>query len=184
MALGRVVVTLLVVDGVAVRLVDEVLPVVVTARVELPGLVVDGLVVRVVDDVVVRVGVVLVGLVEEPVLRAGAVAEFLVGVVTVVLVGVVTVVLVGVVTVVLVGLVAVVLVVPFVVRTGVRRVVPALVVAEAVRVVAFVSPVYLDVDEPLLAALADEPEEVILVDDVLVLRLERLAIPKPDPPPE
>ena len=160
MALGRVVVTLLVVDGVAVRLVDEVLLVVVTARVELPGLVVDGL--------VVRVGVVLVGLVEEPVLRAGAVAGFLVGVVTVVLVGVV----------------AVVLVVPFVVRTGVRRVVPALVVAEAVRVVAFVSPVYLDVDEPLLAALADEPEEVILVDDVLVLRLERLAIPKPDPPPE
>ena len=176
MALGRVVVTLLVVDGVAVRLVDEVLLVVVTARVELPGLVVDGLVVRVVDglvvrvvdDVVVRVGVVLVGLVEDPVLRAGAVAGFLVGVVTVVLV----------------GLVAVVLVVPFVVRTGVRRVVPALVAAEAVRVVAFVSPVYLDVDEPLLAALADEPEEVILVDDVLVLRLERLAIPKPDPPPE
>ena len=167
MALGRVVVTLLVVDGVAVRLVDEVLLVVVTARVELPGLVVDGLVVRVVDDVVVRVGVVLVGLVEDPVLRAGAVAGFLVGVVTVVLV----------------GLVAVVLVVPFVVRTGVRRVVPAL-VAEAVRVVAFVSPVYLDVEEPLLAALADEPEEVILVDDVLVLRLERLAIPKPDPPPE
>lgn len=176
MALGRVVVTLLVVDGVAVRFVDEVLLVVVTARVELPGLVVDGLVVRVVDDVVVRVGVVLVGLVEDPVLRAGAVAGFLVGVVTVVLVGVVAVVL--------VGLVAVVLVVPFVVRTGVRRVVPALVVAEAVRVVAFVSPVYLDVDEPLLAALADEPEEVILVDDVLVLRLERLAIPKPDPPPE
>ena len=176
MALGRVVVTVLAVDGVAVRVVDEVLLVVVTARVELPGLVVDGLVVRVVDDVVVRVGVVLVGLVEDPVLRAGAVAEFLVGVVTVVLVGVVTVVL--------VGLVAVVLVVPFVVRTGVRRVVPALVVAEAVRVVAFVSPVYLDVDEPLLAALADEPEEVILVDDVLVLRLERLAIPKPDPPPE
>ena len=68
--------------------------VVVTARVELPGLVVDGLGVRVVDDVVVRVGVVLVGLVEEPVLRAGAVAEFLVGVVTVVLVGVVAVVLV------------------------------------------------------------------------------------------
>ena len=160
MALGRVVVTLLVVDGVAVRFVDEVLLVVVTARVELPGLVV--------DEVVVRVGVVLVGLVEDPVLRAGAVAEFLVGVVTVVLV----------------GLVAVVRVVPFVVRTGVRRVVPALVVAEAVRVVAFVSPVYLDVDEPLLAALADEPEEVILVDDVLVLRLERLAIPKPDPPPE
>lgn len=141
MALGRVVVTVLAVDGVAVR---------------------------VVDDVVVRVEVVLVGLEEEPVLRAGAVAEFLVGVVTVVLVGVV----------------AVVRVVPFVVRTGVRRVVPALVVAEAVRVVAFVSPVYLDVDEPLLAALADEPEEVILVDDVLVLRLERLAIPKPDPPPE
>ncbi len=167
MALGRVVVTLLVVDGVAVRLVDEVLLVVVTARVELPGLVVDGLVVRVVDDVVVRVGVVLVGLVEDPVLRAGAVAGFLVGVVTVVLLGVV----------------AVVRVVPFVVRTGVRRVVPALVV-EAVRVVAFLSPVYLDVDEPLLAALADEPEEVILVDDVLVLRLERLAIPKPDPPPE
>ena len=160
MALGRVVVTLLVVDGVAVRLVDEVLLVVVTVRVELPGLVVDGLVVRVVDDVVVRVGVVLVGLVEDPVLRAGAVAGFLVGVVTVVLV------------------------VPFVVRTGVRRVVPALVAAEAVRVVAFVSPVYLDVDEPLLAAFADEPEEVILVDDVLVLRLERLAIPKPDPPPE
>lgn len=160
MALGRVVVTLLVVDGVAVRLVDEVLLVVVTARVELPGLAV--------DEVVVRVGVVLVGLVEDPVLRAGAVAGFLVGVVTVVLV----------------GLVAVVLVVPFVVRTGVRRVVPALVVAEAVRVVAFVPPVYLDVDEPLLAALADEPEEVILVDDVLVLRLERLAIPKPDPPPE
>lgn len=152
MALGRVVVTLLVVDGVAMRLVDEVLLVVVTVRVELPGLVV--------DDVVVRVEVVLVGLVEEPVLRAGAVAEFLVGVVTVVLV------------------------VPFVVRTGVRRVVPALVAAEAVRVVAFVLPVYLDVDEPLLAALADEPEEVILVDDVLVLRLERLAIPKPDPPPE
>ena len=176
MALGRVVVTLLVVDGVAVRFVDEVLLVVVTARVELPGLVVDGLVVRVVDDVVVRVGVVLVGLVEDPVLRAGAVAEFLVGVVTVVLVGVVTVVL--------VGAVVEVRVVPFVVRTGVRRVVPALVVAEAVRVVAFVSPVYLDVDEPLLAALADEPEEVILVDDVLVLRLERLAIPKPDPPPE
>lgn len=149
MALGRVVVTVLAVDGVAVR---------------------------VVDDVVVRVEVVLVGLEEEPVLRAGAVAEFLVGVVTVALVGVVAVVLVGV--------VAVVLVVPFVVRTGVRRVVPALVVAEAVRVVAFVSPVYLDVDEPLLAALADEPEEVILVDDVLVLRLERLAIPKPDPPPE
>ena len=160
MALGRVVVTLLVVDGVAMRLVDEVLLVVVTVRVELPGLVV--------DEVVVRVGVVLVGLVEDPVLRAGAVAGFLVGVVTVVLV----------------GLVAVVLVVPFVVRTGVRRVVPALVAAEAVRVVAFVSPVYLDVDEPLLAALADEPEEVILVDDVLVLRLERLAIPKPDPPPE
>lgn len=160
MALGRVVVTLLVVDGVAVRLVDEVLLVVVTARVELPGLVV--------DEVVVRVGVVLVGLVEDPVLRAGAVAGFLVGVVTVVLV----------------GLVAVVLVVPFVVRTGVRRVVPALVAVEAVRVVAFLSPVYLDVDEPLLAALADEPEEVILVDDVLVLRLERLAIPKPDPPPE
>ena len=160
MALGRVVVTLLVVDGVAVRLVDEVLLVVVTVRVELPGLVV--------DEVVVRVEVVLVGLEEEPVLRAGAVAEFLVGVVTVALVGVV----------------AVVRVVPFVVRTGVRRVVPALVVAEAVRVVAFVSPVYLDVDEPLLAALADEPEEVILVDDVLVLRLERLAIPKPDPPPE
>ena len=168
MALGRVVVTLLVVDGVAVRLVDEVLPVVVTARVELPGLVVDGLAVRFVDDVVVRVEVVLVGLEEEPVLRAGAVAEFLVGVVTVVLV----------------GLVAVVLVVPFVVRTGVRRVVPALVAVETVRVVAFLSPVYLDVDEPLLAALADEPEEVILVDDVLVLRLERLAIPKPDPPPE
>lgn len=168
MALGRVVVTLLVVDGVAVRLVDEVLLVVVTVRVELPGLVV--------DEVVVRVGVVLVGLVEEPVLRAGAVAEFLVGAVAGFLVGVVTVVLVGV--------VAVVRVVPFVVRTGVRRVVPALVVAEAVRVVAFVSPVYLDVDEPLLAALADEPEEVILVDDVLVLRLERLAIPKPDPPPE
>lgn len=160
MALGRVVVTLLVVDGVAVRLVDEVLLVVVTVRVELPGLVV--------DEVVVRVGVVLVGLVEEPVLRAGAVAGFLVGVVTVVLVGVV----------------AVVRVMAFVVRTGVRRVVPALVVAEAVRVVAFVLPVYLDVDEPLLAALADEPEEVILVDDVLVLRLERLAIPKPDPPPE
>ena len=160
MALGRVVVTLLVVDGVAVRFVDEVLLVVVTARVELPGLVVDGLVVRVVDEVVVRVEVVLVGLVEDPVLRAGAVVEFLVGVVTVVLV------------------------VPFVVRTGVRRVVPALVAAEAVRVVAFVSPVYLDVDEPLHAALADEPEEVILVDDVLVLRLERLAIPKPDPPPE
>ena len=160
MALGRVVVTLLVVDGVAVRFVDEVLLVVVTARVELPGLVVDGLVVRVVDEEVVRAGVVLVGLVEDPVLRAGAVVEFLVGVVTVVLV------------------------VPFVVRTGVRRVVPALVAVEAVRVVAFVSPVYLDVDEPLLAALADEPEEVILVDDVLVLRLERLAIPKPDPPPE
>lgn len=167
MALGRVVVTLLVVDGVAMRLVDEVLLVVVTVRVELPGLVV--------DEVVVRVEVVLVGLVEDPVLRAGAVAEFLVGVVTVVLVGVVAVVLVGV--------IAVVRVVPFVVRTGVRRVVPAL-AAEAVRVVAFVSPVYLDVDEPLLAALADEPEEVILVDDVLVLRLERLAIPKPDPPPE
>lgn len=149
MALGRVVVTVLAVDGLAVR---------------------------VVDDVVVRVEVVLVGLEEEPVLRAGAVAEFLVGVVTVALVGVVAVVLVGV--------VAVVLVVPFVVRTGVRRVVPALVAVEAVRVVAFLSPVYLDVDEPLLAALADEPEEVILVDDVLVLRLERLAIPKPDPPPE
>ena len=149
MALGRVVVTVLAVDGVAVRFVD---------------------------DVVVRVEVVLVGLEEEPVLRAGAVAEFLVGVVTVALVGVVAVVLVGV--------VAVVLVVPFVVRTGVRRVVPALVAVEAVRVVAFLSPVYLDVDEPLLAALADEPEEVILVDDVLVLRLERLAIPKPDPPPE
>ena len=148
MALGRVVVTLLVVDGVAVRVVDDELLVEVTVR--------------------VGVGVVLVGLVEEPVLRAGAVAEFLVGVVTVVLVGVV----------------AVVRVMPFVVRTGVRRVVPALVAAEAVRVVAFVSPVYLDVDEPLLAALADEPEEVILVDDVLVLRLERLAIPKPDPPPE
>ena len=168
MALGRVVVTVLAVDGVAVRVVDEVLLVVVTVRVELPGLVVDGLVVRVVDDVVVRVEVVLVGLEGEPVLRAGAVAEFLVGVVTVVLVGVV----------------AVVLVVPFVVRTGVRRVVPALVAVEAVRVVAFLSPVYLDVDEPLLAAFADEPEEVILVDDVLVLRLERLAIPKPDPPPE
>lgn len=160
MALGRVVVTLLVVDGVAVRFVDEVLLVVVTARVELPGLVVDEVVVRVVDEEVVRAGVVLVGLVEDPVLRAGAVAGFLVGVVTVVLV------------------------VPFVVRTGVRRVVPALVAVEAVRVVAFVLPVYLDVDEPLLAALADEPEEVILVDDVLVLRLERLAIPKPDPPPE
>ena len=156
MALGRVVVTLLVVDGVAVRVVDDELLVEVTVR--------------------VGVEVVLVGLEEEPVLRAGAVAECLVGVVTVALVGVVAVVLVGV--------VAVVLVVPFVVRTGVRRVVPALVVAEAVRVVAFVSPVYLDVDEPLLAALADEPEEVILVDDVLVLRLERLAIPKPDPPPE
>ena len=141
MALGRVVVTVLAVDGLAVR---------------------------VVDDVVVRVEVVLVGLEEEPVLRAGAVAEFLVGVVTLALVGVV----------------AVVLAVPFVVRTGVRRVVPALVAAEAVRVLAFLSPVYLDVDEPLLAALADEPEEVILVDDVLVLRLERLAIPKPDPPPE
>ena len=149
MALGRVVVTVLAVDGVAVRFID---------------------------DVVVRVEVVLVGLEEEPVLRAGAVAEFLVGVVTVALVGVVAVVLVGV--------VAVVLVVPFVVRTGVRRVVPALVAVEAVRVVAFLSPVYLDVDEPLLAALADEPEEVILVDDVLVLRLERLAIPKPDTPPE
>lgn len=156
MALGRVVVTLLVVDGVAVRVVDDELLVEVTVR--------------------VGVEVVLVGLEEEPVLRAGAVAEFLVGVVTVALVGVVAVVLVGV--------VAVVLVVPFVVRTGVRRVVPALVAAEAVRVVAFLSPVYLDVDEPLLAALADEPEEVILVDDVLVLRLERLAIPKPDPPPE
>ena len=168
MALGRVVVTVLAVDGLVVRVVDEVLLVVVTVRVELPGLVVDGLAVRFVDDVVVRVEVVLVGLEEEPVLRAGAVAGFLVGVVTVVLV----------------GLVAVVLVVPFVVRTGVRRVVPALVAAEAVRVVAFLSPVYLDVDEPLLAALADEPEEVILVDDVLVLRLERLAIPKPDPPPE
>ena len=149
MAFGRVVVTVLAVDGVAVRFVD---------------------------DVVVRVEVVLVGLEEEPVLRAGAVAEFLVDVVTVALVGVVAVVLVGV--------VAVVLVVPFVVRAGVRRVVPALVAVEAVRVVAFLSPVYLDVDEPLLAALADEPEEVILVDDVLVLRLERLAIPKPDPPPE
>ena len=160
MALGRVVVTVLAVDGVAVRFVDEVLLVVVTARVELPGLVVDEVVVRVVDEEVVRAGVVLVGLVEDPVLRAGAVAGFLVGVVTVVLV------------------------VPFVVRTGVRRVVPALVAVEAVRVVAFVLPVYLDVDEPLLAALADEPEEVILVDDVLVLRLERLAIPKPDPPPE
>lgn len=160
MALGRVVVTLLVVDGVAMRLVDEVLLVVVTVRVELPGLVV--------DEVVVRVEVVLVGLEEEPVLRAGAVVEFLVGVVAVVLV----------------GAVVVVRVMAFVVRTGVRRVVPALVAAEAVRVVAFVSPVYLDVDEPLLAALADEPEEVILVDDVLVLRLERLAIPKPDPPPE
>ena len=137
-------------------------------RVVVTVLAVDGLVVRVIDDVVVRVEVVLVGLVEDPVLRAGAVAGFLVGVVTVVLV----------------GLVAVVLVVPFVVRTGVRRVVPALVAVEAVRVVAFLSPVYLDVDEPLLAALADEPEEVILVDDVLVLRLERLAIPKPDPPPE
>lgn len=168
MALGRVVVTVLPVDGVAVRVVDEVLLVVVPVRVELPGLVVDGLAVRFVDDVVVRVEVVLVGLEEEPVLRAGAVAELLVGVVTVALVGVV----------------AVVLVVPFVVRTGVRRVVPALVAVEAVRVVAFLSPVYLDVDEPLLAALADEPEEVILVDDVLVLRLERLAIPKPDPPPE
>lgn len=168
MALGRVVVTVLAVDGVAMRFVDEVLLVVVTVRVELPGLVV--------DEVVVRVEVVLVGLVEEPVLRAGAVAEFLVGVVTVVLVGVVAVVL--------VGAVVVVRVMAFVVRTGVRRVVPALVAAEAVRVVAFVSPVYLDVDEPLLAALADEPEEVILVDDVLVLRLERLAIPKPDPPPE
>ena len=156
MALGRVVVTLLVVDGVAVRVVDDELLVEVTVR--------------------VGVGVVLVGLVEEPVLRAGAVAEFLVGVVTVVLVGVVAVVRVGV--------IAVVRVMPFVVRTGVRRVVPALVVAEAVRVVVFVPPVYLDVDEPLLAALADEPEEVILVDDVLVLRLERLAIPKPDPPPE
>ena len=140
MALGRVVVTLLVVDGVAVRVVDDELLVEVTVR--------------------VGVEVVLVGLVEEPV--------FLVGVVAVVLV----------------GAVAVVRVMAFVVRTGVRRVVPALVVAEAVRVVAFVSPVYLDVDEPLLAALADEPEEVILVDDVLVLRLERLAIPKPDPPPE
>ena len=86
MALGRVVVTLLVVDGVAVRVVDEVLLVVVTVRVELPGLVV--------DEVVVRVEVVLVGLEEEPVLRAGAVAEFLVGVVAVVLVGVVAVVLV------------------------------------------------------------------------------------------
>ena len=148
MALGRVVVTLLVVDGVAVRVVDDELLVEVTVR--------------------VGVEVVLVGLVEEPVLRAGTVAGFLVGVVTVVLVGVV----------------AVVRVVPFVGRTGVRRVVPALAVAEAVRVVAFVLPVYLDVDEPLLAALADEPVEVILVDDVLVLRLERLAIPKPDPPPE
>lgn len=176
MALGRVAVAVLAVDGVAVRVVDEVLLVVVPVRVELPGLVVDGLAVRVVDDVVVRVEVVLVGLEEEPVLRVGAVAEFLVGVVTVALVGVVAVVLVGV--------VAVVLVVPFVVRTGVRRVVPALVAVEAVRVVAFFSPVYLDVDEPLLAALADEPEEVILVDDVLVLRFERLAIPKPDPPPE
>ena len=67
MALGRVVVTVLAVDGVAVRFVD---------------------------DVVVRVEVVLVGLEEEPVLRAGAVAEFLVGVVAVVLVGVVAVVLV------------------------------------------------------------------------------------------
>ena len=154
MALGRVVVTVLAVDGLVVRVVDDVV-----VRVE-----------------VVLVGLELVGLEEEPVLRAGAVAEFLVGVVTVALVGVVTVVLVGV--------VAVVRVVPFVVRTGVRRVVPALVAAEAVRVVAFVLPVYLDVDEPLLAALADEPVEVILVDDVLVLRLERLAIPKPDPPPE
>ena len=140
MALGRVVVTLLVVDGVAVRVVDDELLVEVTVR--------------------VGIEVVLVGLEEEPV--------FLVGVVTVVLV----------------GAVVVVRVMPFVVRTGVRRVVPALVVAEAVRVVAFVSPVYLDVDEPLLAALADGPVEVILVDDVLVLRLERLAIPKPDPPPE
>ena len=154
MALGRVVVTVLAVDGLVVRVVDDVV-----VRVE-----------------VVLVGLELVGLEEEPVLRAGAVAEFLVGVVTVALVGVVAVVLVGV--------VAVVLVVPFVVRTGVRRVVPALVAVEAVRVVAFLSPVYLDVDEPLLAALADEPVEVILVDDVLVLRLERLAIPKPDPPPE
>lgn len=160
MALGRVVVSVLAVDGVAVRVVDEVLLVVVTVRVELPGLVV--------DEVVVRVEVVLVGLVDDPVLRAGAVAGFLVGVVAVVLV----------------GAVVEVLLVPFVVRTGVRRVVPALVAVEAVRVVAFLSPVYLDVDEPLLAALADEPEEVILVDDVLVLRLERLAIPKPDPPPE
>lgn len=140
MALGRVVVTVLVVDGAVVRVVDDELLVEVTVR--------------------VGVEVVLVGLEEEPV--------FLVGVVAVVLV----------------GAVVVVRVVPFVVRTGVRRVVPALVVAEAVRVVAFVSPVYLDVDEPLLAALADEPVEVILVDDVLVLRLERLAIPKPDPPPE
>ena len=140
MALGRVVVTLLVVDGVAVRVVDDELLVEVTVR--------------------VGIEVVLVGLEEEPV--------FLVGVVTVVLV----------------GAVVVVRVMPFVVRTGVRRVVPALVAVEAVRVVAFLSPVYLDVDEPLLAALADEPEEVILVDDVLVLRLERLAIPKPDPPPE
>ena len=70
MALGRVVVTLLVVDGVALRLVDEVLLVVVTARVELPGLVV--------DEVVVRVGVVLVGLEEEPVFLVGVVAVVLV----------------------------------------------------------------------------------------------------------
>lgn len=52
------------------RFVDEVLLVVVTVRVELPGLVV--------DEVVVRVGVVLVGLEEEPVFLVGVVAVVLV----------------------------------------------------------------------------------------------------------
>lgn len=58
MALGRVVVTLLVVDGVAVRVVDDELLVEVTVR--------------------VGIEVVLVGLEEEPVFLVGVVAVVLV----------------------------------------------------------------------------------------------------------
>lgn len=148
-------------------------------RDEVPDLVGDDVVVRVGDDVVVRV------VDDVPVVRVGLV-DGLVGLVwveipdrvgddVVVRVGLVAVPVLRVGVVVLSAVCPDVLLVGLVVRvTGVRRLVEPdfVVVPDVLRVTDLLSPVYLDADEPLLAELAGEPEEVILVDDVLVLRLE------------
>lgn len=70
--------------------------------------------------------------------------------------------------------------------TGVSLVLSDLLPGETTcaRVLLLVSPVYLDVDEPLLAALADEPEEVTLVEVAPELTFDLLAIARPTPPPE